>query len=579
MKIQDHSSNNNISFTTIVGVDEHHVKELELVWPTWKRFKPELLQNPLLVVCDGSIPVSDWNCKLRFLDHSDMRRVQWEMPDCSQREKMLNGITFAVSNYVQTPWFLKLDTDTVATEEKRWIDPEWFSVNEQDEYPVFVSHPWGYTKPPEAIDILDRWAQQVPQLSGYNDLELHAEPGRDKVIHSRITSWCFFGRTEWAKDMLQCCPKRLPVPSHDTFFWYCAERQKRFYRKVRMTKHGWKHLGRYSSLKKHFQNQVSFEVAPKSSRGCGCGCKKKRASIETQAILPIDTQREQQGVVYLLCGTAHAVRMLTSIWSLRKHYSGPIIVYTIGDDSHKIGKNLASEPRLDVEHRQFPRVMRRKNAAFLNKLAILQDPPFDMTVYLDADTLVTGSIQELFELPEGCDMVATQFSNWTTQRKTIRKRINSWKEISLEGKTKRRIDRLVRKGLQTRPAINGGVFGLRRNAEITPKWYDLALIGRKTFICDEIALQLLLHYHPHKLLDCRWNCSPIYAGKTKDVRIWHMHGSKHLRSQAINLWWPAYQEILGENLGQICDWTPAGDGRLEQYLAELDGLPLAETSN
>ncbi len=566
MNIQANIPKNSFSFTTIVGVDEHHVKELELVWPTWKRFKSEIMQNPLLIVCDASISVSEWNCKLKFLDHPDMRRVQWTMPDCSQREKMLNGISFGVANYVHTPWFLKLDTDTVATEEKKWIDPEWFSANEEGEYPVFVSHPWGYTKPPEAIDLLDQWAQQVSQLSDYEDLEIHPEPGRDKLIHSRITSWCYFGNTKWTQNMLQCCPERLPVPSHDTFFWYCAERQKRFYQKVRMTKCGWKHLGRYSSLQKHFQNQATPDVTQKLSHECGC--KKKRASLETHDILQNKALREKKGVIYFLSGTSHAVRMVVSIWSLRKHYSGPIIVYTIGDESHEIGQKLSRDERLGVEHREFPRMMRKKNATYLHKLAILQDLPFEASVFLDADTLVTGSVQELFDLSEENEMVATQFSDWTTEQRTIRKRIKAWNELELEGRTKRRIHRLVRSALHTRPAINCGVFGLRRNATITKKWYDLAVIGRKTFICDEIALQLLLHYHPHKLLDCRWNCSPIYAKETKDIRIWHMHGSKHLRNNAIDIWWPAYQQVTEDNLGQICDWTPSGDGRLERYLEE-----------
>ena len=569
MNIQANISQGGFSFTTIVGVDEHHVKELELVWTTWKRFKPEIMQNPLLIVCDASLSVSEWNCKLKFLDHPDMRRVQWAMPGCPQREKMLNGITFAVASYVQTPWYLKLDTDTVATEEKKWIDPEWFRANEYGEYPVFVSHPWGYTKPPEAIDTLDQWAKQIPQLSEYEDLGIHPEPGRDKVIHSRITSWCYFGNTEWTQDILQCCTERLPVPSHDTFFWYCAERQKRFYRKVRMTKCGWKHLGRYSSLQKHFQNQLPPKVTQKSSRGCGCGCKKKQqVSFESQGILSNEAQREREGVVYLLCGTAHAVRLVVSIWSLRKYYTGPIMVFTIGEDSHAIGEKLSRDERLGVEHREFPQTMRKKNSAYLHKLAILQDLPFDKNVFLDADTLITGSIQELFDLSDENEMVATQFSNWTTERRTIQKRIKAWKELELEGRTKRRIHRLVRSALRARPAINCGVFGLRRNATITKKWYDLALIGRKTFICDEIALQLLLHYHSHQLLDCRWNCSPVFARETADVRIWHMHGSKHLRKNSVDIWWPAYQQVIQDDLGQIRDWTPSGDGRLEKYMVE-----------
>ena len=570
MTMQEKSQKTDISFTTIVGVDEHHVRELELVWPTWKQFKPEILKNPLLIVCDGSISVGEWNRRLQFLDHPDMRRVQWELPDCTQREKMLNGITFAVANHVQTPWFLKLDTDTVATEKKKWIDLEWFKQNAEGEWPVFVAHPWGYTKPPNAIDNLDSWAQQIPMLAKYPDLQLHPEPDRDKVVHPRITSWCYFGNSAWTKSVLQFCSGSLPVPSHDTFLWYCAERQKRYYKKVRMTKCGWKHLGRFSSLVKYFQ-----ETQPSISDGhlnsTGTDTRRNIASVQpaVNKADKVPVKQEQQGIVYLLCGPAYAVRMVVSIWSLRRFYSGPIVVYTIGDESHEIGRKLARDENLGVEHREFPRIVKRKNAAYLHKLAVLQDLPFEMNVFLDADTLITGSIQELFDLPEEAEIMATQFSDWTTERRTIRKRIKAWRELEVEGKIKRRIDRLVRSALRHRPAINCGVFGLRRNATIIKKWYDLALIGRKTFICDEIAFQMLLHYHPHKLLDCRWNCSPVYARKTEDVRVWHMHGSKHLRKHAVEIWWPAYQQVIAENLGQIRYWTPSNDSRLEQFLEDL----------
>lgn len=560
------------SFTTIIAVDEHHVKELQLVWPTWKCYKPELIRNPLLVVCDGDISVPEWNRKLQFLDHPDMHRVQWNMSDVSQREKMLNGITFAAAKYVHTPWFLKLDTDAVATKESDWVQRQWFSPNDAGEFPVFISQPWGYTKPPDAIDKLDQWARTIPELAAFQDLGISPEPGRNKVSHPRITSWCYFGNTSWTKSVLQFCTDRLPVPSHDTFLWYCAERQKRFYRKVRMTNYGWKHLGRFSTLQKHFRDLSHFGTTTKENNKIQDSGDTKFEKPVTEIVRKSEENIEKQGVLYLLCGVAYAVRMVVSIQSLRKHYSGRIILFTIGEESHEIGRRIANDQRLGVEHRQYPQTMRKKNSAYLHKLALLQDPPFEINAYLDADTLVTGSINELFDLSDDSQVSATQFATWTTERRTIRKRIKSWQKLKLQGRTKRRIERLVRNALKTRPAINCGVFGLRRNSPLTKKWFDLALIGRRTFICDEIAFQMLLHYHPHKLLDCRWNCSPIYAKDTKDVRVWHMHGSKHLRSHAVNIWWPAYQNVIAENFGQICDWTPSGDGRLEQYLQEQEHL-------
>ena len=55
-----------IDFTTVVGVDEAHLEELRLTWPTWARHRPELLVQPLLLVCDGDRTESFWRARLPF---------------------------------------------------------------------------------------------------------------------------------------------------------------------------------------------------------------------------------------------------------------------------------------------------------------------------------------------------------------------------------------------------------------------------------------------------------------------------------------------------------------------------------
>jgi hypothetical protein len=95
----------------------------------------------------------------------------------------------------------------------------------------------------------------------------------------------------------------------------------------------------------------------------------------------------------------------------------------------------------------------------------------------------------------------------------------------------------------------------------------LSLAGCKTFICDEIALQLLLTEYPHYLLDCRYNCSPVYAADTDDVRVWHFHGNKHLRGgAACEAWLAFFKECARDDVAGLADWIPA-DHRLVEYLA------------
>jgi len=140
---------------------------------------------------------------------------------------------------VDTEWYLKLDTDTWATENKEWRFPEWF----QDDV-VFTSSSWGYTKPAQFIHDLDEWAKGIPELCDrkppVSDLP---DDLAGRVSHKRIISFVFFGRTEfteWALDLLDD-PAKLPCPSQDTFLWYVAARSGQRWLRAKMKNYGWDH--------------------------------------------------------------------------------------------------------------------------------------------------------------------------------------------------------------------------------------------------------------------------------------------------------------------------------------------------
>jgi hypothetical protein len=275
------------------------------------------------------------------------------------------------------------------------------------------------------------------------------------------------------------------------------------------------------------------------------------------------------GVMYLLTGNAHAARLVVSITSLRKYYSGPITLFTTRIASHEVGALCAADPRLRVSHVPAEEAKVRRNSAFLTKLDLLVEPPYDTTVYLDADTLVVNSIDELINVAPGDQFHATRFANWVTTGSIMKKRIVRWNSIRQERFDPQWLKEIVADTLQERPAINGGVFAIRRGAEILSTWRDLAYAGWKTFICDEIALQLLLHRYPHRLLDCRFNCSPRHAKGVTDTHIWHFHGEKHLTpGLAASLWFPAFLECLQQNVAQLQAWAPAEDPALEAVLKQ-----------
>jgi hypothetical protein len=159
-----------------------------------------------------------------------------------QREKMLTALVHIPPHFVSTPYFLKLDTDCVAMGPGKWIEPWWF---END--PVFVTSPWGYTKPANAIQILDDWGDTIEGLRDRPRLNIPFDPSAGMVRHRRIISYVFFCRTNWARETSDViCNSstggRLPVPSQDTMHWYIAARRGDFFRTVNMKRYGWAHL-------------------------------------------------------------------------------------------------------------------------------------------------------------------------------------------------------------------------------------------------------------------------------------------------------------------------------------------------
>jgi hypothetical protein len=234
-----------LEFTTVVAIDESHIEELRFTWPTWERYRPEILDRPLLLICDGVRSREWWQNSLSFLPHGLSNVITWNPSTPSQREKMLSGLVLAPARHLETPWYLKLDTDTVALSRVAWIDDEWFQPDDHGRQPAFVTSPWCYIKPANAIERLDEWGDSIPELRSYPRLNIRAQPGAQLVKHPRIISWCFFGRTASLQQAAAMCGDRLPVPSHDTFLWYVAKRRGDFFRRVRMKQYGWAHvLGR-----------------------------------------------------------------------------------------------------------------------------------------------------------------------------------------------------------------------------------------------------------------------------------------------------------------------------------------------
>lgn len=223
--------------TLLVAIDAQHEKELAETWPTWMKYKPEMRQMSMVVLYDPE----QVNPKTTPIDHPNARFVPCLEKAENQRAKMLTGLVRASAQEIHTPWYLKIDTDTMALAPGTWIKPEWFEPDSSGRLPVYIASPWGYSKPANVIDLFDDWGDTVPELAKRPRLNFPYKEGSDLVRCQRIISWLFFGQTAWTKKVVSWCPGKLPFPSQDTYMYYCAQRLGEYTVRERMTKYNWVH--------------------------------------------------------------------------------------------------------------------------------------------------------------------------------------------------------------------------------------------------------------------------------------------------------------------------------------------------
>lgn len=230
--------------TVVVAIDAHHLKELEISWHTWMAYKHDLRAARFIIIYDQS--QIDPRSHKMFCGYN-VKFYPWDMPNVSQREKMLTALVHVPAREVTTSWYLKLDTDTVATAPGKWIDDGWFKPDIKGRPPVYISHRWHYSKPSNVLKILDDWGDTLEPFRSKPRLNIPFDPKSGRVYSNRIISWCFFGNTEWTRNMSRLAGYRLPCPSQDTFLYYCAARLGEYTVATNMKRYNWDHV-RYRKL-------------------------------------------------------------------------------------------------------------------------------------------------------------------------------------------------------------------------------------------------------------------------------------------------------------------------------------------
>ena len=163
---------------------------------------------------------------------------------------MLTALVSVPRVCVGTPWYLQIDTDAYAYNEDSWINEEWFDSDYK-----FVANPWNYSKPANSIEVMDDWADNIVGLKHNPRLNYPYKEGPSRIGHKRIASWIIFCKTQWCNDMANLISKdtymKMPVPSQDTYFCYCADRRKDPFLRYKFKRYGWTNTSNHRKLIKN----------------------------------------------------------------------------------------------------------------------------------------------------------------------------------------------------------------------------------------------------------------------------------------------------------------------------------------
>lgn len=274
------------------------------------------------------------------------------------------------------------------------------------------------------------------------------------------------------------------------------------------------------------------------------------------------TDDRQKGVVYLICGMKVAERLVVSVWSLRQHYDGPITIMVTNDEERTLLDPLITQLCVHIQ-RVEPDVIKKGTQAYLAKSRIPEWTPYEDTVFLDADTLVVGSINELFGHP----LTLTQNAEWVTTGRRSRKWIKMWYDLDVSWITIMANVQLKR----PHPLINIGVFQFQKGRLLISRWHELTSLYPDHPLPEQTAMQLLTTILDHRILDDRFNRLSSIGVATEDIRIWHFHGLRHCKPEATcgEIWLPAFEQAYKDNVGGLQRWAGKYDRRVKRWLEKV----------
>jgi hypothetical protein len=271
---------------------------------------------------------------------------------------------------------------------------------------------------------------------------------------------------------------------------------------------------------------------------------------------------ETQGVLYLNQNQKCIVRLLVSVFSLRKHYSGPISLIAVGDQPKWFTDKIKTM-NVDI----VPVHTDMHIPALVRKARLHEYSPYDVSMFIDADTLIVAPIDEYFDKIREYKFCTGEFAGWKTSGGTMSRRIKSFSPV---------VPDYVEPALNYGKATNTGIFGFTKDSPVLEEWKWIAEEGWLngcSRIPDEVGCQMLLHKYKHWLAPVEWGTSVKYGDTGKNLKIVHYHGRKHVHPLPLcNLWKQAYWELyysFPSETDRKLFTKPHGDRRLGRYLKSI----------
>lgn len=273
---------------------------------------------------------------------------------------------------------------------------------------------------------------------------------------------------------------------------------------------------------------------------------------------------ESRGVIYFNQNTKCVQRLSVSIFSLRKHYDGEVTVLLRGPQTPAFLKVLKE---LNCSTLEIPD---SNDATLAAKASLWRYTPYDLTMFIDADTIVVGPIDEYFDKIKEYTFCTGGFAEWRSTGGIMSKRIKAFSPL---------VPDYVEDALAYGKATNTGIFGFTRDAAILEEWESLARAASSLCkIPDEIACQMLLPRYKHWLAPVKWGVSVNMSNPEHyaDMRIVHYHGRKHVSDwELCAIWKQHFWEMVHEypQHAEFLQHHRLGDRRLRRYLNEVKATP------